>query len=128
MQDYMIVDANKLIEQIAMEFPDEMNETYYALRMVQEMIEADKIPCSSLLQKDAQSDAAEDCCEKKPEPSADSRLRKYCVEIEAKDVQGFRNQLGEVWAYTYSEGFEEAVASGKPFEYDTKTGALRIGP
>ena len=113
------VDADILSMRIAEELPDKRGEAYYALSMVLEMIESERKQVEESKDGKESGSVTVHSTEKKIEPH-------FNITIEAFGVGDLRNQIGDLYAYTYSEGFIESLESYSAFEYDSGTGITKI--
>lgn len=127
-----IVDADLLAMRILEELPTNRGEAYYALSMALEMIESEKTPLSEYLQ------VVKDECEGHAEPldfcghtslasqKDDGKRVRFDVQIEAHGVDDLREQIGDLFAYTYSEDFSDSVETYGTFEYDSVDRITRV--
>lgn len=125
---FIIPDANELSMKIMCELPEDgMNETYYALRLVMEMIEAMKVPAEL-------EHPCEDCCECDDIPDDcgeeedDDTSHHFEIEIEAYGVKDLRDQLSDLYSYTYSKHFQHDIKVFNSMEYDSETGITKGEP
>lgn len=124
---YIIPDVNELTFKIIQEMPEDNNEAYYAMRMILEMIENMKIPIEM-------EDSCECCCGCEDEPSdleCDAECdvaRHFEIELEADSISDLRDQLSELFEYTYSEEFQHDIRVFNFMEYNSETGITKAVP
>ena len=124
-----IVDADLLAMRIMEELPTNRGEAYYALSMALEMIESEKMPLSEYYQVEDSAgckESLERCGHTSMVSQNDGKkYPHFNIQIEAYGVDDLREQIGDLFAYTYSEDFSDSLELYSAFEYDSESKTTR---